>query len=346
MRKIFSLSIVLFFAQLTFAQQPGNPKNNTKEFNNSKSPAIQYQVPDANSSLFEEEIIDTIAGGQDGFGFDPSKHDYSIIEEDTLWQEGEEVGEDEFAIVEVQEQIIYDTTWVTIATYYSIWDTRNIDPYKLDPADFKDSIAMLLYDTINGRGWSMPLATSVVNSRFGMRGYRWHYGTDLDITVGDPILACFDGVVRISQYNAGGYGYYVVIRHYNGLETLYGHMSRIDVKVNQVVKAGEVIGLGGNTGRSTGPHLHFEVRYVGNAFNPEYIYDFRSHTIKSNHFLLTPEHYGYAKEARKIYYHTVRSGESLGSISRKYGVSISQLCKLNRMTTKSVLRVGQKIRIR
>lgn len=346
MRYFLFLFFLLGYTTLVRAQQPDKPKNGTKEFNPSKTPAIEYQVPDANNTLFEEEIVDTIGGAQEGFGFDPSKQDFSILEEDTLWQEGEEVGEDEFAIVEVEEQVIYDTTWVTTSTYYAIWDTRNVDPYKLDPADFKDSISMLLFDSVQFRMWSMPLTQSVMNSRFGMRGYRWHYGTDLDLSTGDPVMSCFDGVVRIAQYNAGGYGYYVLIRHYNGLETLYGHLSRIDVKVNQVVKAGELIGLGGSTGRSSGPHLHFEVRYVGNAFNPEYIFDFTKHTIRSQQFMLTPAHYAYAKEARKVYYHTVRSGESLGSISRKYGVSVSQLCKYNRLTTRSVLRVGQRIRVR
>jgi Peptidase family M23/LysM domain len=183
-------------------------------------------------------------------------------------------------------------------------------------------------------------------STFGMRWHRWHYGIDIDLEIGDPIMACFDGVVRISRYNPGGYGNYVMIRHYNGLETLYGHMSEAKVEVGQFVKAGEVIGLGGNTGKSTGPHLHFEVRYAGNAFDPSYVYDFAHMKLRDKNFTLTPFHYSYAKEARKVYYHKVRPGDSLGKIARKYGVSTTRLCKLNRISTRSTLRPGQRLRIR
>ena len=179
-----------------------------------------------------------------------------------------------------------------------------------------------------------------------MRKYRWHYGTDLDLTIGDPIKSVFDGIVRIVQYDGRGYGRYIVIRHYNGLETLYGHLSATNVTVGQLVKAGEEIAKGGNTGRSTGPHLHFEVRYEGNAFNAESVFDFPNNTLQSKKFQLTPYHFAYLKEARKVYYHVVKRGESLGSISRKYRVSISSLCKLNRISTKTVIRAGRKLRIR
>jgi murein DD-endopeptidase MepM/ murein hydrolase activator NlpD len=148
------------------------------------------------------------------------------------------------------------------------------------------------------------------------------------------------------QYNSSGYGYYVLVRHYNGFETLYAHLSRQDVKVGQTVKAGEVIGLGGNTGRSSGPHLHFEVRYAGNAFNTTYMYDYPNHKLRSSNFSLIPEHYAYAKEARKVYYHTVRSGQTISTISRKYGVSVAQICKLNHITSRSVINVGRRLRIR
>ncbi len=341
--------VVLFFGIVYtgFAQDPGNPKKGDRDFDKTKAPAIEYKSPDMDDVLFTDDIVDTVAGGlHSDYIFDAEK-EWSIIEEDTSsWQEGEEVGEDEFVIVEVEEQINTDSTWITIAQYYSVWDTRSIDPYKIDPADFKDTISMVLYDSLAGHYWSMPLSYSKTNSSFGARSGRWHYGIDLDLEVGDPVMACFDGIVRIVQYNSGGYGYYVLIRHYNGFETLYAHLSRQDVKVGQIVKAGEVIGLGGNTGRSSGPHLHFEVRYAGNAFNPTYMYDFPNHKLRSATFSLIPEHYAYAKEARKVYYHTVRSGQTLGMISRKYGVSVTQICRLNRITTKTVIRAGQRLRIR
>jgi murein DD-endopeptidase MepM/ murein hydrolase activator NlpD len=340
------LFLFIFFFGFLFSVKAQNPKKGDKDFDKTQAPAVEYKAPNMDELLFTDEIVDTLAGGvQTNYSFDAEK-DWTMVEEDTAaWEEGEEVGEDEFVVVEVEEQQRYDSAWVTIAQYYSVWDTRSIDPYKIDPSDFKDTISMLLYDSLEGHYWSMPLSYSKINSNFGMRS-RWHYGTDLDLEVGDPVMAAFDGIVRIVQYNSSGYGYYVLVRHYNGFETLYAHLSRQDVKVGQTVKAGEVIGLGGNTGRSSGPHLHFEVRYAGNAFNTTYMYDYPNHKLRSSNFSLIPEHYAYAKEARKVYYHTVRSGQTISTISRKYGVSVAQICKLNHITSRSVINVGRRLRIR
>jgi murein DD-endopeptidase MepM/ murein hydrolase activator NlpD len=347
----FSLLLVFFITFFTIQAQPpvnNSNKKGNKDFDQTHAPAIEYKTPDMNDVLFTDEIVDTISGGglKTGYSFDPEK-ELSIMEEDTTsWAEGEEMGEDEFVIVEVEEQMKMDSSWVTIAQYYSVWDTRKVDPYKVEPADFKDTISTILYDSVGGHHWSMPLSYSKINSPFGYRHGRWHYGTDLDLNVGEPVMACFDGIVRIVQYNSNGYGNYILIRHYNGFETLYAHLSKQDVKVGQNVKAGEVIGLGGNTGRSSGPHLHFEVRYVGNAFDPAFMYDFSSHILRSHRFDLMPKHYAYAKEARKIYYHTVRSGQTLSMISRKYGVSVAQICRLNGISTRTVIRAGRRLRIR
>lgn len=192
----------------------------------------------------------------------------------------------------------------------------------------------------------MPLNDCRINSAFGMRHWRWHYGTDLDLKTGDPVYASFDGIVRINRYDGGGYGNYVLLRHYNGLETLYGHLSESKVKVGQLVKAGEIIGLGGNTGRSTGPHLHYEIRYEGNAIDPHLVYDFPGNRLKDKTFHLTPQHYDYVRVARQVVYHRIRSGETLSGLSRKYRVPVSTICRLNNISTKTVLRVGQRIRIR
>jgi murein DD-endopeptidase MepM/ murein hydrolase activator NlpD len=322
-----------------------------RDFLQIKAPTIEYSAPDVDESLFEESFSDTSSViTESGSAFNPHKSP-SLVSEDTTYYgdedgDGEEDGEGETSIVEVAEQLSIDSVWVTIAEYYSIWDSRNVDPYKIDPSEFKDTLSIVLYDTLSGQFWSMPLVQCRTTSGFGYRWHRWHYGTDIGLTVGDPVMASFDGIVRIARYNPSGYGNYVLIRHYNGLETLYGHMSAYNVEVGQFVKAGEVIGTGGNTGHSTGPHLHFEVRYAGNAFDPTSMYDFANMKLRKSSFVLTPQHYAYAKEARKVYYHKVRSGDTLGRIAAKYGISASRICKLNRISARTKLRVGQRLRIR
>ena len=133
--------------------------------------------------------------------------------------------------------------------------------------------------TIDLTGFCMPTPSTKITSPFGPRWRRMHNGLDLKVNIGDTIVAAFDGKVRIVKYERRGYGKYVVIRHDNGLETIYGHLSKQLVEENQLVKAGEVIGLGGNTGRSTGSHLHFETRFLGIAINPIYMFDFPKQDI-------------------------------------------------------------------
>src|SRR5690606_4816123 len=137
------------------------------------------------------------------------------------------------------------------------------------------------------------------------------------------------GIVRMRSYDRKGNGYYVLVRHRNGLETLYGHLSRISVEIGQEVKAGDILGLGGSTGRSTGPHLHFEIRYQGLSINPTEIFDFDFGRIKSNVYTVTSSSFDHVIQARAAVYHRVRSGQNLSVIARKYGVSISQITRLS-----------------
>ncbi len=123
--------------------------------------------------------------------------------------------------------------------------------------------------------------------RFG----RMHRGVDLNLHVGDSVVSAFDGKVRLVKYEAGGYGHYIVVRHDNGLETVYGHLSRTLVKPGQRVRAGQLIAKGGNTGRSTGPHLHFETRFMGLAVNPEAIIDFENHVTHKDVFTFDKKSY-------------------------------------------------------
>ena len=196
-------------------------------------------------------------------------------------------------------------------------------------------------------GFCMPTENTKVNDIFGYRPRRkrMHYGLDIKVERGDTIRAAFDGKVRYVSYQKRGYGHYVVIRHPNGLETLYAHLTSKLVKENEVVRAGDPIGLGGNTGRSTGPHLHFETRLLGKELNPALFFDFPNQDVTGDTYL-------YVKPKKKVYdpsdpdtYYKVRSGDSLSRIAARKGVSVKQLCKLNGITTQTTLRVGQVLRL-
>ncbi len=121
-----------------------------------------------------------------------------------------------------------------------------------------------------------------MNSVFGNRWGKQHEGLDLHLNFGDSVVSAFDGIVRYAKPNSGGYGNCIVIRHKNGLETLYGHLSSINITENQFVKSGQFIGLGGSTGHSTGPHLHFETRYKGNSFDPQLLIDVSTQELKNS----------------------------------------------------------------
>ncbi|NDE62110.1 MAG: M23 family metallopeptidase, partial [Cyclobacteriaceae bacterium] len=209
----------------------------------------------------------------------------SIISEEPFaldWAPSDEV-------IQVAEQIQVDSVWITAFEYFSNWDTKKVDIYNLDIKDFQDSLLLKLYDEEMGQFWKMPLNDLLVNSRFGPRWGRMHGGTDLDLSTGDPIYSTFDGIVRVKGYDRYGYGYYYVVRHKNGLETLYGHLSKHVVEVGQEVKAGDFLGKGGSTGRSTGPHLHYELRYKGLPFDPEIVYDFEKNEITKQELLINKE---------------------------------------------------------
>ena len=138
---------------------------------------------------------------------------------------------------------------------------------------------------IDLRGFYMPTPSRVITSNFGRRWGRRHQGLDIKVYIGDTIRAAFSGKVRVVKYDANGYGKYIVIRHNNGLETIYGHLSKQIVSPNQTVRAGQPIGLGGNTGRSTGSHLHFETRLAGVALNPALFFDFAHQDVTGDYYV-------------------------------------------------------------
>lgn len=247
--------------------------------------------------------------------------------------------------------VAFDTFLIPCTDVYDFtWDSLNVDVTEFKPAELDTNICLQLteYDC----GFHHPHMGDI-NSDFGWRRYRMHQGIDVDLEVGDTIYAAFDGVVRISKVNPRGYGNYVMIRHYNGLETLYGHLSDRWVVPNQTVRAGDVIGLGGNTGRSTGPHLHFEVRYKGKSIDPKTVIDFDSGQLVNDTLILEKKDFqhvinaqAYAAKYGNSVYYRVRSGDNLWKISRRYGTTVSRICRLNGISSTSVLRVGQTLRIR
>ncbi|MFD2516089.1 peptidoglycan DD-metalloendopeptidase family protein [Pontibacter locisalis] len=342
------LFLVFFLFCLMGSALSVSAQGKVKDLFKVKSPKIQYVRPDTTILIKYDEFPDENSDADQSIFFNPKK-ELAIVSEDTS-----ELDLGEQHIVEMSEEVLVDSSWIRIAGYYAIWDTRNINPYRMDGRQLKDTVDIKLYDPRNNRNYKMPLVETPITSHFGMRGSRWHYGTDIDLNTGDSIFAAFDGVVRINKWDGGGYGNYIVVRHYNGLETLYGHMSKAIAQPGTFVKSGDLIGLGGSTGRSSGPHLHYEVRYQGNPMDPENLYDFPDYLLKGESFVITSALFNYYNKAksggtsggRRTAYHTVRKGDTLSGIGKKFGVSPSQIAKLNRISTRSTLRVGQKLRIR
>ena len=253
------------------------------------------------------------------------------------------------------------------ADLYANWDNKYAHRATELPETYK----------IDLRHFTMPTTSRVITSNFGSRWGRQHKGLDIKVYIGDTIRAAFSGKVRIVRYEAGGYGKYIVIRHNNGLETIYGHLSKQLVEENQEVRSGEVIGLGGNTSRSTGSHLHFETRLCGVALNPALMFDFRAQDVTGDYYAFNKETYDnestnatrlrgkqdsstyastnssddYATNKRttsgltdQISYHKVKKGETLDRIAKKRGVTVEKICKLNHITKTMRLRPGQILR--
>lgn len=253
------------------------------------------------------------------------------------------------------------------ADLYANWDNKYAHRATELPETYK----------IDLRHFTMPTTSRVITSNFGSRWGRQHKGLDIKVYIGDTIRAAFSGKVRIVRYEAGGYGKYIVIRHNNGLETIYGHLSKQLVEENQKVRSGEVIGLGGNTGRSTGSHLHFETRLCGVALNPALMFDFRAQDVTGDYYAFNKETYDnestnatrlrgkqdsstyassdssddYATNKRttsgltdQVSYHKVKKGETLDRIAKKRGVTVEKICKLNHITKTMRLRPGQILR--
>lgn len=205
---------------------------------------------------------------------------------------------------------------------------------------------------INLRNSVMPTLNTKITDVFGYRPSRKrvHQGLDIKVKTGDTIYAAFDGKVRITAYQRRGYGHYVVIRHNNGIETLYAHLSKKLVKVNHNVKAGDPIGLGGNTGRSSGSHLHFETILMGKSIDPAAMFDFKNQKTTGESYIYRRPGSKYVENGKvktagpEPKFHKVKSGDTIARIARKYGVPQKQIFDLNGLNSRSVIRPGQSLR--
>jgi len=233
--------------------------------------------------------------------------------------------------------------------YDGVWDNQYVKAYS----------GVTIPDTfrINLSSFFMPVEGRIT-SPFGPRGRRFHYGTDLKLQTGDTVYAAFEGKVRVERYERKGYGNYIVLRHPNGLETVYGHLSRFLAYEGETVSAGQPIALGGNTGRSTGSHLHFECRFLGQAIDPADIVDFNNYCTYDDSYVFEKSNinavsihnnnYGrynrYTAQNQSITYYRVRLGDTLSKIAKAHGVSVLQICRFNGLLPSSKLRVGWVLR--
>jgi murein DD-endopeptidase MepM/ murein hydrolase activator NlpD len=246
---------------------------------------------------------------------------------------------------------------------YSSWDTTVIHPYSFAES-FKQDSALVRLTEPTDCGFVLPFNGNVT-SEFGWRKRRPHYGTDIDLETGDTVMAAFDGMVRIAKLNRS-YGNVVIIRHKNGLETVYAHLSKILVEPGQTLEAGQIIGLGGNTGHSFGAHLHFEMRYLGQAIDAEDFIDFTTGTLKKNECLITKADVETKYDLRALHSRqkkdlnlarvsgskskygktiTVKKGDTLGRIAQRNHTTIKAICKKNGIKQNKVLRLGQKLKV-
>lgn len=286
------------------------------------------------------------------------KQRHSKSNQNDLYADGIKIKRDLSLIKEAQEERVLDMDEIPADELYgSIWNNRYVNVYgSLEniPSQF----------TVDLSNFTMP-TMGYTTSNYGHRGRRMHHGIDLKVQIGDTIYAAFDGKVRLTQFERRGYGNYVVIRHPNGLETVYGHLSKFLVSPDDVVKSGDPIALGGNTGRSTGSHLHFETRFLGKSIDPTNIVDFENKLIRYDSYVLNTATLGTpgsrslasarstaisSKKNNKyatgtVSYYRIKKGDTLSAIARRSGTSVKKICQLNNISPNQTLRLGKSLRI-
>lgn len=368
MKKLLAIIICLLISSLSFGQNNGQWLKKIKErftVHDTVYVYVNQTENDTNSTVVPPVVAD-----------DDEEEDDE--EEEEEFSEGIPVPVDTLGTDDrYRKVVLFDNgSWL----YYNLerpnvpdslsddhWDTEYIHSYRdIALKDLPEEVVLTLVD--DEHGYCIP-HPGPVTSQFKFRWHRPHRGVDIGLDTGDAIYAAFDGVVRtaLPSRMTGGYGNVVVIRHVNGLETYYGHLSRYTVKAGDIVKAGECIGYGGSTGRSTGPHLHFETRYMGQSFDPERIFDLEHGKLRCEEFTLKKHyfninsHYGQTDQqslsaskkapqdksakSKKVYY-TVRKGDNLSKIAKKNGTTVKKICQLNGIRANKTLKVGQRLRVK
>ncbi len=305
----------------------------------------------ASFSTHAQQIIDTVetANGR------------MFIYANRTWEYEKDKGFDGVLNPRMHSLLTKDST----LNYIQTWDNNTCytSARKNDLSRLKDTLWLCVLEDVHSE-FRSPV-DGIVTSRYGYRSGKHHSGIDLDLETGDTVRSCWSGKVRYAKYNDGGFGNLVIVRHYNGLETFYAHLSKLLVVPDQDVKAGDILGLGGNTGHSFGSHLHFEVRFYDAAMNPEEVIDFEKRVCKDDNLFIhkglfrpgakptdtldegeSPVQAIPAVQTVQKKYHKVKSGDTLSNIASRNNTSISKICQLNGIRPTTTLQIGRSLRVK
>lgn len=303
------------------------------------------------NSVHAQQVIDTIETDQGQM----------LIYANRTWEYLKDKGFDGILNPRLHSMLTEDSTMNFIQNWNT--DVCYTSGRQNDLSTLKDTLWLCVLEDVHSE-FRSPV-DGIVTSRYGYRNGKHHSGIDLDLETGDTVRAAWSGKVRYSKYNDGGFGNLVIIRHYNGLETFYAHLSKLIVVPDQDVKAGDVLGLGGNTGRSYGAHLHFEVRFYDAAINPEEVIDFDKKICKDENLLIHKglfrpgakpsdvEETGESQaqtvkaiQSSQRKYYKVRSGDTLSQIASRNTTTISKICQLNGIRPTATLQIGRSLRVK
>lgn len=305
---------------------------------------------------FAQTPIDTI----------DSKQGKMVIYADRTWELLSDIGFDGIMNEQVYNIFSKDSSYNFVQT----WDNESCftSDRVNDLSKLKDTIWLCVGDSTHSK-FVMPF-DGYITSRYGFRKGRYHNGIDINLETGDTVRSCWSGKVRYAKWNSGGFGNLVIVRHYNGFETFYAHLSKLLVAPNSDVKAGDIIGLGGNTGHSRGSHLHFEVRFYDAPINPEEVIDLANKTVKDQNLFVhkgifrpgaKPSDYyqqgdshgsdvaavtKVSKPTTTKKYYKVKSGDTLSQIAAKNHTTISKICQLNGIRQSTTLQIGRQLRVK